>query len=271
MAAQGDGMGKYFIGVWAVATSVCLSAGTAVVVTLFVLAVREECSFSTNAVEQQGLPASLRPQAEYQHPIAPEPVRYRAEAQLVREQEEAQREREAAEQQRREEAEAERQREAEERRLLEEEAAQRQREVEAQRQREVEEQQRREAEAERQRQAAEAAEAAMQRQLAGEAEAAANTQQAEQAFNSFINIVRRRVEQKWTKPDSASDSMRAALHVRLGPSGEVLAVSIVTASGDSAFDRSAMQAVERAAPFGELRDLPAAQQRNARQFNLRFR
>ena len=110
----------------------------------------------------------------------------------------------------------------------------------------------------------------MQRQLAGEAEAAANAQQAEQAANSFINIVRRAVEQAWLIPADASDSMSATLQVRLGPSGELLATSIVTSSGDSAFDRSVMQAVEHAAPFGELRDLPADQQRNLRQFNLRF-
>ncbi len=110
----------------------------------------------------------------------------------------------------------------------------------------------------------------MQRQLAGEAEAAANAQQAQQAANSFINIVRRAVEQAWVIPPGASNSMSATIQVRLGPSGELLATSVVTSSGDSAFDRSAMQAVEHAAPFGELRDLPADQQRNLRQFNLRF-
>jgi colicin import membrane protein len=110
----------------------------------------------------------------------------------------------------------------------------------------------------------------MQRQLAGEAEAAANAQQAQQAANSFINIVRRAVEQAWLIPPAASDSMSATIQVRLGPSGELLATSVAASSGDSAFDRSAMQAVEHAAPFSELRDLPAEQQRTLRQFNLRF-
>ncbi|MGP9663416.1 cell envelope integrity protein TolA [Halomonas sp. AOP22-C1-8] len=145
--------------------------------------------------------------------------------------------------------------------------AQAEAEAEAERQREAEEQRARE---EAERQAAAAAEAAMQRQLEGEAEAAANAQQAQQAANSFINIVRRAVEQAWLIPPGASDSLSATLQIRLGPSGELLATSIATSSGDSAFDRSAMQAVEHAAPFGELRDLPAEQQRNLRQFNLRF-
>ncbi|MGO1872430.1 MULTISPECIES: energy transducer TonB [Halomonadaceae] len=225
-------MGKYTNGVLAVAASVCVSAGTAVVVTLLVLDIREECSFSTSAAQNLDLPVSLPPQVEDQHQVAPQ----RAEDQFLREQENA---------------------------LL-------QQEGEAPRLREEEEQQRREAEAERQRQrqAAEAAEAAMQRQLAGEAEAAAIGQPPAQ--NSFLNIVIRRVERNWARPDGASDSMRATLQVRLGPAGEVLATSIVTSSGDSAFDRSAIQAVERAAPFGELRALPADQQRNLRQFNLLF-
>ncbi|WP_193060452.1 cell envelope integrity protein TolA, partial [Halomonas sp. 3A7M] len=153
------------------------------------------------------------------------------------------------------EAEAQRQREAEA-------EAQRQREAEAEAQRQ------REAEAEAQRQRE--AEAAMQRQLEGEAQAAANAQQAQQAANGFINIVRRAVEQAWLIPAGASDAMSATIQVRLGPSGEVLLTTIASSSGDSAFDRSAMQAVEHAAPFSELRDLPAEQQRNLRQINLRF-
>jgi colicin import membrane protein len=47
-------------------------------------------------------------------------------------------------------------------------------------------------------------------------------------------------------------------------------MSIVTSSGDSAFDRSVMQAVEHAAPFSELQDITADQQANLRQFGLRF-
>ena len=150
---------------------------------------------------------------------------------------------------------------------MEEEEARRQLEAEEQRAREAEAQKQREAE---ERRAAEAAEAAMQRQLAGEAEASANAQQAQQAANSFINIVRRAVEQAWVIPPGASNAMSATIQVRLGPSGELLATSVASSSGDSAFDRSAMQAVEHAAPFGELRDLSAEQQRTLRQFNLRF-
>lgn len=226
----------------------------------------------TQAAEQQAAEEAARREAqaaaealaEAQAAAEADAQRRAEEAERIAQEQAAQAEaREAeAQAQREREAEAQRQREAEE---------QREREAAAQREREAEAQRQREAEAERQRQAAaEAAEAAMQRQLAGEAEAAANAQQAQQAANSFINIVRRAVEQAWLIPPGASDSLSATLQIRLGPSGELLAASIATSSGDSAFDRSAIQAVEQAAPFGELRDLPADQQRNLRQINLRF-
>ncbi|MBE0490374.1 MAG: cell envelope integrity protein TolA, partial [Halomonas sp.] len=132
---------------------------------------------------------------------------------------------------------------------------------EAQRQREAEEAARR---------AAEEAEAAMQRAIEGEREAAANARQGQEAANSFINLVRRAVEQAWVIPPNVLGGATAEVAVRLGPSGELFGASITRSSGDSAFDRSAIQAVEAAAPFAELRQLPANLQRDYRQFNLRF-
>ncbi|NYS60766.1 cell envelope integrity protein TolA [Halomonas salicampi] len=218
-----------------------------------------------------------------------EQARAEAEAQAQRRAEEAERqaleaaareaeraEQQAEEQRRREElarqeqeAEAQRRRKEEQARQAQETEEQRRREEEQARQaQEAEEQRRREEE--QARQAQEAAETERQRRLEGQAEAAANARQAEQAANSFISIVRRAVEQAWLIPGGASDTMSATVQVRLGPSGEVLATSVATSSGDSAFDRSAIQAVEHAAPFTELRELSSEQQRNLRQFNLRF-
>ena len=138
--------------------------------------------------------------------------------------------------------------------------------AEAQRQREAEA----EAEAQRQREA----EAEAQRQREAEARRAAElaerARQAEQAQNSFTNIVKNLVEQAWIIPPSSSNNASVVLNIRLGPSGEVLATSVVSSTGDGNFDRSAQQAVEHAAPFRELRDVPAEFQRNLRQFNLRF-
>ena len=196
----------------------------------------------------------------------------------LREEQEAQRQRqqeEAAEAQRQAEEEARRQQEAEAQRRAEEEARrqreaeeQRRAEEEARRQREAEEQRRREEEARR---AAEEASQGLERAIEGESEAVANARQAQEAANSFINLVRRAVEQAWVIPPGATGNLEATIQVQLGPSGELFGTSIIQSSGDSSFDRSAIQAVEAAAPFGELRQLPATAQRDFRQFNLRFR
>jgi colicin import membrane protein len=57
------------------------------------------------------------------------------------------------------------------------------------------------------------------------------------------------VRQNWSRPPSARNGMSAKLQVELIPTGEVVAVTIIESSGNSAFDRSAEQAVKRARRF----------------------
>lgn len=57
------------------------------------------------------------------------------------------------------------------------------------------------------------------------------------------------VRRNWSRPPSARTGMSARLQVELIPTGEVIAVTIVDSSGNSAFDRSAEQAVRRAGRF----------------------
>ncbi|MDT8878149.1 cell envelope integrity protein TolA [Halomonas saccharevitans] len=207
-----------------------------------------------------------------------------AEAQAREREAQAERRRQAeAEAERVRQAEAEAEAEAERKRQAEAEAERkRQAEAEAERKRQAEAEAERkrqaEAEAERKRQAEEAArraaEAASQgldRAIEGESDNVANARQATEAANSFITLVRRAVEQAWVIPPNVPAGAAAQVTVRLGPSGELFAASIGQSSGDGAFDRSAIQAVEAAAPFAELRQLPTAVQRDYRQFNLRFR
>ncbi|MBF8221653.1 cell envelope integrity protein TolA, partial [Halomonas sp. 328] len=178
------------------------------------------------------------------------------QAEEQRRQEEAERQRQAEEQRRQEEAE--RQRQAEEQR----------RQEEAERQRQAEEQRRREEAARR---AAEAAAGGLDGLIASEQEAIANARQATEASNSFQNLVRRAVEQAWIIPPGSVNGLEATLQLNLLPTGELVGVSVLRGSGDTGFDRSALQAVERAAPFREMRQLPPAAQNQFRQFNLRFR
>ncbi|SFH73382.1 cell envelope integrity protein TolA, partial [Modicisalibacter xianhensis] len=106
--------------------------------------------------------------------------------------------------------------------------------------------------------------------IAGEAEAIANAKQAAQASNGFINLVRHAIEQAWILPASATNQLRAVVRIQLLPTGELVSARIIESSGDSVFDRSVLQAVERAAPFREIRELPLAAQSQFREFNLDF-
>jgi len=168
-------------------------------------------------------------------------------------------------QQARERAEAERQQQAQadaERRRQAEAEAQRQRDAEAARQRAAEQQRQQEQQRLAQEQAAREAEASQQ--------ASDNLIVAQ-----YANIIKRLISQNWQIPPSARNGMMATVELRLVPTGEVVGATIIQASGDPVFDRSVLQAVERAGSFTELQDL--AQQdrslfdRNFRTFTLVFR
>ena len=175
--------------------------------------------------------------------------------------------------------EAERQRQAQAQREREEQERQRQleeqrRREEAQRQeqeRQAEEQRQREAEQQRQQQEAEQrAQEEFQRVLMEE-----ESYQAAMVEQELVDAVgyeiERAVELNWSRPPSARRGMQAILRVSLVPTGGLTSVDIVESSGDSAFDRSAMQAVQKAAPFDAVRELdPVVFERNFRAFQFRF-
>ena len=190
-------------------------------------------------------------------------ARAEAEAERQRQQEEAERRAEAERQ--RQQEEAERQAEAERQRQQEE--AERQAEAERKRQQE-------EAEAARQRELAERAAQAnassLESMISEEQQSIANAEQAREAANGFKNLVRRYVEQSWNLPPSASRQLRAIVRIQLLPTGELVGATITQSSGDAAFDRSVINAVERAAPFREMSELDASVQRQFREFNLDF-
>ncbi len=77
---------------------------------------------------------------------------------------------------------------------------------------------------------------------------------------------------RWTRPPSARNGMVSILSIQLVPTGEVVGVGIVQSSGNSAFDRSAMTAVERAARFPEVTKLDNRTfEANFRRFQLIFK
>jgi len=179
-----------------------------------------------------------------------------------RQAEEAERQRQAQVQREREEQERQRQLEEQRRR---EEAQRREQETQA------EEQRQREIEQQRQQQAAEQrAQEEFQRALMEE-----ESYQAAMVEQELVDAVgyeiQRAVELNWSRPPSARRGMQAILRVSLVPTGGLTSVDIVESSGDSAFDRSAMQATQKAAPFDAVTELePAVFERNFRTFQFRF-
>ncbi|MDF1765573.1 MAG: cell envelope integrity protein TolA [Gammaproteobacteria bacterium] len=127
------------------------------------------------------------------------------------------------------------------------------------------------AEALRQEQLAEEARERREEQARREREATADAAAAEAASSEFeliqsaTGLIQQLVTENWSRPPSARNGMRAVIQIRMLPTGELIDATITQSSGDPAFDRSAENAVYRAAPFSELTALPI------RVFNQNFR
>ncbi|WP_243391627.1 energy transducer TonB [Pseudohalioglobus lutimaris] len=112
----------------------------------------------------------------------------------------------------------------------------------------------------------------MLRNLEAEEEVLEATATAEEMAASYAALIQQTVVNYWSRPPSARNGMEAILEVQLVPTGEVVSVKVLKGSGNMAFDRSAMIAVEKAGSFPELRNLPTREfERMFRRFNLRFK
>jgi TonB family protein len=95
---------------------------------------------------------------------------------------------------------------------------------------------------------------------------------AEQMAASYAALIRETVTGYWSRPPSARNGMQALLELRLVPTGEIISVSVVETSGSVAFDRSALNAVDKAGSFPELKNLPSREfEQTFRRFRLLFR
>ena len=84
--------------------------------------------------------------------------------------------------------------------------------------------------------------------------------------------IQRAVVNRWTRPPSARNGMVSVLSIQLVPTGEVVGVGMLTTSGDAAFDRSAISAVERVGKFPEIAQLDSRVfETTCRRFQLIFR
>ena len=89
---------------------------------------------------------------------------------------------------------------------------------------------------------------------------------------SFVSLIQRTVVNYWSRPPSARNGMECELSIQLIPTGEVVSVTLVRSSGNPAFDSSAVNAVQKAAAFPELQNLPSREfEKNFRRLTLIFK
>jgi len=89
---------------------------------------------------------------------------------------------------------------------------------------------------------------------------------------SYTALIRQTVVNYWSRPPSARNGMQVVLQLQLIPTGDIVGVTVLQSSGDSAFDRSAVNAVEKAARFPELQKLPPREfEKTFRRFRLLFK
>jgi len=98
------------------------------------------------------------------------------------------------------------------------------------------------------------------------------TATAEEMAASYAALIQQTVVSYWSRPPSARNGMETLLAIQLIPTGEVVSVSVLKSSGNTAFDRSAINAVEKAGSFPELQSLPSREfEKTFRRFRLLFR
>lgn len=88
---------------------------------------------------------------------------------------------------------------------------------------------------------------------------------------SYDQMIGERVAQNWSRPPSTVNGMIAVLEINMLPTGQVVGVRVVKSSGDSAFDRSAEQAVKKVDRFEEVKNIPPdVFEKRYRQFTFTF-
>ena len=92
-----------------------------------------------------------------------------------------------------------------------------------------------------------------------------------QLASSYAAYMRGRIENNWSRPPSARLGMKVVLQIQLVPTGQLVSVTVLKSSGNSAFDRSAEQAVRKVGQFEKLQELPPRVfEANFRKLNLEF-
>ncbi|MDH3870886.1 MAG: cell envelope integrity protein TolA [Gammaproteobacteria bacterium] len=111
------------------------------------------------------------------------------------------------------------------------------------------------------------AEAALQASIAAE-QALLEEQRVQSALGEYIGYIAEKVERNWLRPAGSPKGLRCKVNVKVIPGGDVASARVIESSGDPVFDRSAENAVLRAAPLPMPKDPAIA--RHFRDFNFNF-
>ncbi len=201
---------------------------------------------------------------------AEQAAKQKAEAERKRKAELAAKQKAEAQQKRKAELAAKQKAEAEQKRQAELAAKQK---AEAEQKRKAELAAKQKAEAEQKRQAELAAkqkaeaEAALQASIAAE-QALLEEQRVQSALGEYIGYIAEKVERNWLRPAGSPKGLRCKVNVKVIPGGDVASARVIESSGDPVFDRSAENAVLRAAPLPMPKDPAIA--RHFRDFNFNF-
>lgn len=114
-----------------------------------------------------------------------------------------------------------------------------------------------------------------QERVAREQAQAVAAEQAEQEAGEvayYSELLKNLIARNWNRPPSARNNMVALVQLSLSPFGDLLEVRLLEGSGNDAYDRSVVQAIQRAAPFPELKKLERRVFDNKfKRINFRFR
>lgn len=75
------------------------------------------------------------------------------------------------------------------------------------------------------------------------------------SVHECVKAIQVAITDNWSRPDSARNGIQVTINLSLLPDGSIKSISIGKASGNKAFDASAISATENAAPFTELSEL----------------
>ena len=99
-----------------------------------------------------------------------------------------------------------------------------------------------------------------------------NALASEKAAANVLDAMTTRITRAWRRPVAFKGGLEVYLKMSLASNGELVDVRVVKTSGDVLFDRSALTAVNRAAPFDEVKQFDAATfEEKFRSLTVKFR